>query len=297
MNDDAAPLYERLRMPGVSYPDREQNLPWRMPGWSRLAKNSPLGQKVNLLYANTSPPKAQVTDSFLWLPGDDGSDLDATQIQLVLGQPLAVPRDFAELEGVNVATATGEFSNAGMLSQAIYPGTSAPIIFPPLIYVVEWGIGGAKFRAEIDAVNGAAVNITASSMRVYGAISLDAATNAPGTSGIYTLAAFVGPGWPRDGSAQRTVFVGTIDTPETSDVFAVPAFAKDVTVSGGSPGTVTAGYVNFFQDPGGLNCVASYFINGNQPVSFRVPNAGLYFSITNGTGIDLIFTACFGLSI
>ena len=58
---------------------------------------------------------------------------------------------------------------------------------------------------------------------------------------------------------------------------ATPAFAKDATIIGNNAGSVTAAYVNFYQDPGGLHCVGSYFVSGNQPGSFRVPNGGMYF--------------------
>jgi hypothetical protein len=290
----------QLRYPGHGdLPPREMDLASSVPGWSRLARGAPLGQKVNLLYqASVEHPKAALSESFLWLPGDVGSDLDACQIQLVLGPPAAVPRNFADLDGTNAQTASGEFGNASMLNYPDYPGTAGPIVFPPMIYIVQWGIGGAKFQAEIDAVNGAVANIVASSMRVFGAVPLDAATNAPGTSGIYTLAAFVGPGWPRDGSAQRTVFVGTVDESDSSDVFATPAFARDVTATWNGAGSLASGYVNFYQDPGGLKCVGSFFFNGNQPGAFRVPNGGMYFSIdNNSSGAEQAFAAVFTLSI
>jgi hypothetical protein len=295
--DDVSFLHDRLRYPGHGLPPREQELASTMPGWSRLARGAPLGQKANILYdAATLEPQVSA-DQILQLPGDLGSDLDACQIQLVLAPPLAIPRVFAELAGENAQTATGEFGYAAMGSYGTYPGTIHTITWPPFIYVVEWGIGGTKVRAEVDAVNGATVNLTASFVRVFGALSLDGVVNAPGTSGLYTLAAFVGPGFPREGSAQRTVFTGATLSTATSETFAVPSFAKDVFVMGNVPNTVAAGYINFYQDAGALVPVASYFINGNQPTSFRVPSAGAYFQINNGSGVTSSFAAVFGLSI
>ena len=118
---------------------------------------------------------------------------------------------------------------------------------------------------------------------------------------MYTLAAFVGPGFPREGSAQRTVFLGqltAVGSPDqTSEIFATPPLAKDATLIANSVGNVTAGYLTFYQDPAGLNPVASYFGNGNQPLPFRVPNGGAYFSATSGLGVPGFFSVAFGLSI
>jgi hypothetical protein len=292
-----------LRYPGHGLPERQQNTVPRMPGWSRLAKDAPLGQKTNIFY-NPHVNKFQTDPvQILQLPGDEGTDLDATQIQLVLAPPRAIPREVIYLPA-DIQGMTGEFDNAAMASFGTYPGGIHPIAWPPFIYVVEWGVGGTRVRAEIDAVNGASVNLTASFVRVYGAVALDAIEGAPnpGTEGVYTLAAFVGPGFPREGSAQRTVFLGELTaagTPDqSSEIFATPPLAKDVTVlSNAGFGNVTAGYVTFSQDPGGLNPVATYFVNGNQPGSFRVPNGGAYFQVQSGLGVSAYFSAVFGLSI
>jgi hypothetical protein len=294
-------LKDEMRYPGHGLPERVQNLASSMPGWSRLARNAPLGQKINFLYDGHKTTAQVSSDQALQLPGDGGSDLDACQIQLVLSPPLAIPRSAAELEGLNSQTQSGELDNAAMGTFGDYPGLGTSIVWPPFIYVVEWGIGGTRVRAEVDAVNGANVNLTASFVRVYAAVAADGASNAQGTSGIYTLAAFVGPGWPKSGSAQRTVFVGTIDAPvdsvlQTSPAYAVPPFAKDVTVIGNSAEMLTTAYVNFYQDPARTKCVATYFINGNQPLPFRVPNGGAYFDIANAASIAN-FAAVFGLSI
>lgn len=292
-----------LRYPGHGLPNRQQNTMSRMPGWSRLAKDAPLGQKTNIFY-NPRVFKTQTDPvQILQLPGDEGTDLDATQIQLVLAPPRAIPREVIYLP-TDIQGMTGEFDNAAMLSYGTYPGGIHPIAWPPFIYVVEWGVGGTRVRAEIDAVNGASVNLTASFVRVYGAVALDAIEGAPnpGTEGVYTLAAFVGPGYPREGSAQRTVFLGQLTAAGTPDqnsgVAATPALAKDVTVlSNVAAPNVTVCYVTFFQDPGGQNPVASYIVNGNQPDAFRVPNGGAYFQVQSGAGVSAYYSAVFGLSI
>jgi len=300
MSDDVRPLYDLLQYPGGpgGIPPRQADLASTIPGWSRLSRGAPLGQKSNLFYDADVDAEQVSPVQILELPGPDGKDADATQIQLVLAPPLAIPQDARDLQGVNVQTATGEFDNAAMGQYGDYPGLTpaAPITWPPLIYVVEWGIGGTKVKAEVDAVNGCAVNLTASYVRVYGAVPPDA-INAPGTTGMYTLAAFVGPGYPQQNSAQRTVLLGEIANTDDSDIYATPAFAREVTVIGAAVGMVTAGYITFYQDPLGALPVASYFINGNQPVPFRVPNAGAYFAVTNGIGADAAFSACFQLSI
>jgi len=301
-DDEIIPMYDALRYPGgpgpAGLPPRLAERASSMPGWSRLARGAGLGQKANLFY----DPDVDATQiqpvGFLELPGDRGSDLDACQLQITLAPPRAIPRDARDLP-IDIANMTGEMDNATMGSFGDYPGTTpaAPIAWPPFIYIVEWGVGGTRAKAEIDAVNGACINVTASWVRVYAAAALDGVENAPGTKGVYTLAAFVGPGYPRTGSAQRSVFLGDVVSQNSSDVFAVPAFAKDVTVLANLVDNATVTYVNFYQDPAGLLPVATYLVTGNQPGPFRVPNAGAYFNVQNGLGSTAAFVALFELSI
>ena len=62
---------------------------------------------------------------------------------------------------------------------------------------------------------------------------------------------------------------------------------------------MTAGYVQFYQDPAGGSPVGSYFVNGNQPGPFPVPNGGMYFAIwpQSPATAAINWTAIFELAI
>src|SRR4029077_7707577 len=295
-DDGAIPLYDFIRYPGHGRPERVMDLASRMPGWSRLAQGAPLGQKANIAYDPISDDTQFTPAQILQLPGNDGSDLDATQIHLTLAPPLLIPKRLVDLGGVDLQTLSGEFDNASVGDGGENAWAGYSPAWPPLLYIVEWGIGGTKVKAYVDAVNGTTVNLTASFLRVYGAVSPDA-LNVPGESGVYTLAAVVGPGRARSGSAQRTIYAGDIDSLAASGVFSTPPLAKDVTLLGNLAGQATVAYINFYQDPAATKCLASYLVSGNQPLPFRVPNGGMYFTITSGMGQAVKYAAVFGLAI
>lgn len=291
-------LFDGLTYPGNGRPARKVDANPEVPGWPRLAKDSPLGQKAIIVYDERTddlPAPMPILEL-------NGTDLDATQVQLTLGSPMVIPRPFADLAEINAQTMTGEFDNAAMASWGAFPGTIESIAWPPLLYVIEWGIGGARTHMEVDAVNGARVNLTCSFLRVWGVVAPDA-VNQPGTSGAYVLSAFVGPGWPTPSAkTQRTIYVGDLATATASGILPTPLHAKAITVIGaGAPASgdvppVTVAYLRFYQDPAGARCVGNYIINGNQPIAFPIPNGGQYFSIVNGMGTTVSFAALFELA-
>ena len=127
--------------------------------------------------------------------------------QITLCQPLAIPRVDVDL-GADPSNQSGGFDNAGMMGR-VYPGTAAPIAWPPFTARLKWGTGGTYAEAYIDWVNGTTINVSASALDLRAAVSPDA-IYVPGTSGLYQLRAFLSPGWPRPGNAQRTVYVGPV---------------------------------------------------------------------------------------
>jgi hypothetical protein len=60
---------------------------------------------------------------------------------------------------------------------------------------------------------------------------------------------------------------------------------------------VTVAYVRFWQSPDGTLNVGNYIVNGNQPESFNLPNAGAYFSVVSGMAATTLFAVCFDLAI
>ncbi len=289
------PLYDELRYPGSGLPEREISRNRPLSPWGRGMVDQTYGKKTNIRYDATKA---------LWQFAEDSIceprllDIDATQMQVTLISPAAIPRDGDDI-GPDVQNATGEFNNANV-TPAGYPGSNIPIAWPPFTAYLKWGTGGARAEAFIDWVNGTTINITASALDLRAAVAPDAANAAsPGTSGLYTLAAFVSPGWPRPGNAQRTIYVGALDESDESDIFQVPLFAKRVTVIGATVGgaaVVTAAFLRFWQSPDGTNPVGDYFVNGNQPLPFNVPNGGMYFSIVNA-GAAANFSICSELAI
>lgn len=290
------PLHDELEFPGQNLPERVQNLERPLAPWFRLAMNQGLGKKSNIDYnaEHVGPQPAPV--DILQI---EGSDLDACQLQVTLGSPLAIPRKQSDLAGLNLQNQTGEFS-ASQIGLGDYPGTVLPIVWPPFIAIVEWGIGGARTRAYVDFVAGATINLTASFLRVTAAVAPDA-IHVPGNTGLYTLSAFVGPGFPRPGSAQRTIYAGTLDVNDESSVLVVPPFAKRATVIGcdesTSPPQLTSASLQFWQSPNGTKNVGNYFATGNQPGSFNVPNAGNYFTVVGGVTGPTLYAVVFELSI
>ena len=278
-------------------PERVGNLDVPLTAFGRMQFEQPLGKKVNLLYDAAVDAEQLASESLFEVRG---RDIDASQLCVTLCSPLAIPRTVAEL-GIDLQNQSGEFSNA-QIGNANYPGLATPIVWPPFVARLKWGVGGAAAVVDVDFVNGTVINVPASSLDVTCLAPADA-FNKPGTTGLYTLSAFLAPGWPRPGNAQRTVFIGNLAASVESDVFAVPAFATRGTVIGmdNSPPpaipAVTVAYIRFWQRPDGTGNVGNYIVNGNQPLPFQVPNAGQYFTIVSGMGITVSYAACFELAV
>lgn len=297
---DSAPLYDDLVFPGhgMSHRQIDENAP--LSPFGRLSRGQGLGKKSVLVYdtAVYGGQQAIAQPSPVDILEVNGIDYDADQLQVTLGTPLAIPRRLADVDGENIQNQTGEFT-ASQIGDADYPGTVDPIAWPPFVALIHWGVGGARSFAAVDFVGGATVNLgPASFVRVHAAVPPDG-INCQGTTGMYVLSAFIGPGRPRSGIAQRTVYVGSIMAAADSAVFVVPPFAKRATVIGldvAAP-NVTVAYLSFFRSPNATNPVGTYIVNGNQPLPFNVPNAGQYFTVNNGMGGTQAFAVIFELAL
>ena len=291
----ATPLYDDIKYPGNGYPIREMDRLEPLSPWGRMMRGQALGKKTILNYDATSIVDQPAPVNLFDLRG---LDIDACQLQVTLNSPLAIPRAEADL-GIDIQNQTGEFTSQ-TVGSADYPGELDPIAWPPIVAILRWGVQGARAEAVVDFVNGTVINVPCSSIDVFAAIPPDA-IHAPGTSGAYVVSAFVGPGRPRDGNAQRTIYLGQIANGDESDVFVVPAFAKRATLigcdsSGGVP-AVTVGYLRFWQRPDGARNVGNYIVSGNQPGPFNVPNAGAYFTVVSQMSVTALYAVCFELAI
>lgn len=296
------PLYGEMAYPGHGYLPRTGEGRPALSAWARLARGGALGKKANLTFKASGQVVQNALTPILQVQGDDA---DAQQIVVTLSPPLVVPRPFSSLSaGGNPQNVTGEQGNANLLDQVAFPGLLNPIEWPPIEAVLEWGVGGTSNRAQVDFVNGSTACVVASWLRVFGRIVSGPATGISGTSAVYTLAAFVGPGIPGS-PAQKTVYVGDVDSLTESAVFPVPPFARSAYVVSSDPAAgpgivVGVSTLRFWQSPdgvaGGKN-VGNFFVSSNQAERFPVPAGAAYASVFNQTGITSRLSIVYNLSI
>jgi len=295
----ADPMYGMLRYPGSGYlPRPGENRPDLSP-WARLARGQPLGKSVNLAYNSNSATSQPI--SILQVSGDDA---DARQLIVTLGQPRVLSLAFSQtLAQSNPTNLSGEQDNAEMLERGNFPGTASPCAWPPFEAIIEWGVGGVSFKASVDFVNGSTIALVCTFLRVHGAVTANQADSGiSGTSAIYALSAFVGPGFAQS-HARKTIYVGSLDLTEESDVFPVPPFARTALVVGQDPAAlpaVTVATIRFWQAADGVagaTCVGNFFISGNQSIPVPVPAGAAYASVLSGTGATSRFSIVYDLAI
>ncbi len=299
---DWGPMDGEMMYPGEGYLPRPGEDRPAMSAWGRLSRGGAMGKKANLTFnANGAADQAALVP-ILQIQGDDA---DALQLVVTLCPPSVVAQPFStSLATQNKQVVTGEQDNIQMQSRVTFPGTGGPIVWPPFEAVLQWGVGGTSNRAEVDFVNGAQVTVVASWLRVFGAVVSGSASGISGTSAIYTLAAFVGPGLAR-GHARKTIYVGAVDALAESAVFPIPRFAERATVVSCDPAAgpavaVTVATLRFWQSPDGAaggNNVGNFVVSGNQPVPFTVPAGAGYASVLSGMGIASRMAIVYDLSI
>jgi len=291
------PLDDLPIFPGRGYPPNPGESRPGLSPFGRLAKGNPLGKSSVFVWSAAAERSQQGPVQLLQIEGDD---LDASQLLVTLAPPRVIALPFADVQlDIDQQILTGEQGN-GEVTAGDFPGTASRIAWPPLEAVLEWGVKGAQAKAVVDYVNGLTVSVVASYLRVYAQVSQTIDVGAfAGTSAAYYLAAFVGPGWTKTGTAQRTVYVGSVVNGDSSAVFDVPRFARKAIVVGcdtTNPPGVTVATLQFWQSPNGTNNVGNFLQSGNQPLAFDVPNAAQYFSVMNGMGNPVLFSVLFELS-
>jgi len=283
-------------------PPRRNPLPQPTVGdsWSNLAKGQPLGKKVVVPFKQNDGGSFSPV-SILQIHGDDH---DAKQINVTLSPPSIIPVELTTLTS-DLQQATNEQTNREViLIPGNFPGYPDPFQWVNPTAIIEWGIGGASERAEVDLMEGVCVNLCASFVRVWAVIG-NPGTLA-GTDAAYVLSAFIGPGWPKTLGAQRTFWVGDMNANVESDAFPIPKFSKKVTLIGGNTAenttpALTTGTIRFWQSinlsGAGRRNVGNVFFSGNNPQPCPIPNGAAYFSILAGTESETLYGALFDLSI
>lgn len=270
-----------------------------LSAWGRLSRNGALGKKINLVYRAAQEGEQVSRVPILEIQGDDA---DAQQVVVTLNSPRVIPTALSELLLRNVQNRSGEQDNEEIQSRATFPGEVGPIEWPPLEALIEWGVGGAQAQASLDFINGQTVSLVCSFLRISAAAVAGADIGIIGTSAIYTLSAFVGPGYGRT-NAHKTTYVGNLTTGTESAVFAIPPFAKYATVVGCDPANApaaTAATLRFWQSPDGAaggNNVGNFVISGAQPWPFSIPAAAAYASVINSSGVATRMSILYTLAI
>lgn len=267
--------------------------------WGMLARGKTLGKRCVVVFNNptiappgqTGTPANNSPVNMLEVKGDDEYAMPLT---LTLTPPqffpvgTTIPADPQNLSGSQ--TNIDELNNAVAAS----PDLANPIV------IIQWGVGGVSHQAICDIFNGLCVNITASWVRVQGAVE---ARNGGQTNLAYQLGATLGPGQPKDKNAQRTFFVGSLGDGVESSVFPVPAFAKSVYITGGAMvagTTIFLGSIRFFSNnlgAAGTAGIAQFSQSGFNQVPIPIPNGGYYFSVINQAGEAARLHAIFELGI
>ena len=253
--------------------------------WDRLANGKPLGKKVIIPYTfDAAGVNVKSAVSVLQLHGE--TDLDAQQLSVLISAPRVI-------EGLQPAAIPAGSSEQNVSGSVGNEDSSAN--WPDLYAEVEWGIGGVSNKALVDMINGCALNVCASFLRVrMGAASTGSEDDG---GGVFECSAYVGPGWPKQPNAQRTVFCDSFTAGET-DIKATPHFAKSVTVVGTTGGaTLWDGWINFYRDRAKTFPVATYYFNSNQELKFPVPNGAMYFTLSEGSSGLFSSRAVFELAI
>jgi hypothetical protein len=295
------PLSSELLYPGHGHPqDRREERSWMTP-WGRLRKNQPLGKTVNLVYRSNGPAVQKAQETIFQIQGDDA---DAQQVTVTLNSPSVCPAPFSQTLAQNASSIPGGQDNIQLLGRGNFPGASSPLAWPPFYAFLKWGTGGTQAQALVDFTNGATINLVVSYLSVD-AVAFLRENDVTGTSAIYALSAFVGPGFTRPGIAQYTSHVGSIASLAESNVFPVPQFAKSATVvscdnSVAPTVAVTVATLRFWQSADGQaggNSAGNFVVAGNQPIPFDVPNGAAYASIINGMAITTRFMIVYNLAI
>lgn len=299
--------------------------------WVELSHGRTIGKTGNIAFPSPASPLTSVIarGGLVDLLQIQGKDDNALQLCITLLPPLAIPaRQFPggilpTDQGIILA-ATGARSNDDLYLHP--PIGGADYLWPRLACKLSWGIGGVQSEVECDFINGLAINVCASWIRL--SVFIDYGFEPLGLEGsIINLGAFVGPGFPKSNNAQKTLNVGplpigpntfptfgfngtptppsfTIPVPfvGAANLFPVPRYGKQFQLISVDVGAVPPSVVNtldcniiFFRDIAGLLRSGSYRItSANQVDRFLIPTGSYYWTIQNNAivnidNIDVIF--------
>lgn len=289
--------------------------------WERLSKGQALGKRIVIAVPDL-PFGAQRpgTVDMIQIKGDDR---DACQIAVTLIPPKA--RVVTEMQGgvfpPDAQTIAGTRTPASLFAS---PPPGGVYFAPPAVAVVQWGIGGVQSEAEVDFSSGAVINLNASFVRVGAFIDLPAESFPVGVA--IELGAFVGPGFPKSPSGQRsynvlTLLAGPNGFPDLAygpngyitplgglaPLFPVPNHAKQVTVLATDPNVVgpspspTTNTLDadiiFYRNNTATSPAGAFHVTNARPGPIPVPNGAVYWSVQNNVATSQNLQVIFDLNI
>lgn len=289
-NQPSIPLDGSKANPGAGH-----NTPWAM-----LRAGKSCGKSVDVLF--TTPLLAQVQAiAFNDVLRIDGNDDDAIALSVFLCPPTLLKNENA------LPTANGQtvqISGAQTNVQITPPSFIAPgpgPSFPNPVALISWGVGGVSCDAEVDIINGANIDITASFLRVQ--VGFDTFPSGqygdPSFVHPYQFTAFVGPGRQRTTPPTRTLLTSAVlNDGDESIPRPVPRFARRVNVAGNTLAAVlAAGRIMFYRDQNKLTLVGNMLWSANNQVPIVVPQGGFYWTIVNNSGAQIIPSVQFELAL
>jgi hypothetical protein len=300
--------------------------------WERLSKGQALGKKQVITVATQPAGGVAVsgTVDLIDIRTTGRGDEDACEMVVTLLPPTAIllsnlPGGVFPQDPQNLTTSYPYDT----LYAAGVPGLPATEDFtaPPAIAIVEWGVGGAQARAEVDFSYGATINVQGSFLRVKGFIDVPTETFYPGMA--VTLGAFVGPGNTGRSNAQRTYYISRLEdaadpvffgyptfgygpngyiaaagpgpNPPGRRLYPIPPFAKTLWIlgqdlAGVQPYAFDAD-LEYYRDIYSNKPIGNYHIGTENPGPIPVPNGAGYWTIHNNAATQKQVTASFDLSI
>lgn len=272
-----------------------------LKGWEALINGRTVGKAVNI---QTSSTLDVLTRDMLEISGADanGVPLTVTFSSPKLMNTPAGTFDVNNLQGPfqdNVEVLSVFAANPTFYG----PAGNGPL-YTDVQAEVEWGTGGISNKVIVDIGNGACININASFVRVRAMLRNTASI---GENRIYQVAASVAPGHSKWVAGQFTQPLGDWDTGDETTVFAVPRYARRVTVLGlnnsATPGPIFVGSIRFWRNPNGPTLgtmrVGEYTFAGNAPneVSLPVPNGAYFYTVVSQLATPNNLFAIFDLAI
>ncbi len=293
--------------------------------FGRLAAGRTVGKKINILLQQDLTVDGTSVNMFEL----KGADEDAQNLHLCIQPPRVKPiGGTGQLTQAEAIAAVQQQNVSGTYLNSSADIANQVFTWTPVIATLEWGVGGvSNGEVEVDISNGLNVNLSASFLRIGASFDPLALLfdGLAGTQAIYELGAFVGPGWAKPTSAQRTIPMPAVPplggaNNGSSPIYAIPRYAKSLRMVNawqlavpGLPipgwicqvlfysniGTNTLNTIN--PDPIGNQCLpvgAATIADNGALDSIPIPNGAYYFSIFNQTsGVTLQPTVIVDLAI